>query len=82
MIKLVPDGFLEVGEEPLGLAALHLPVLDGVPLQQVVQLHRLVGGRGHFVGAGILAQPEVDVLFDPVPFMRRGLEAKKILMLL
>ncbi len=59
-----PESALKVGEEPVGLVPLHLPVLDGGPAQEVVQLHRLVGGDGGLVLGRLLAQPEVDVLLQ------------------
>ena len=41
-----------------------LPVLDGGPAEEVVQLDGLVRRDGRFVLAGVLAQPEVDVLLQ------------------
>ena len=40
----IPDARLEVGQEPLGLLALDLPVLDRGTAEVLVQLHGLVGG--------------------------------------
>ena len=60
----LPKSPFEVGEEPLALMSLHLPVLDGRPSQEVIQLHRLVRGHSCLVLSGFLAQPEVDVLLQ------------------
>lgn len=55
---------------------LDLSVLDGRPAQEVVQLDRLVGGHAGLVLAGLIAQPEVDVLLQPRPLGLADLKTK------
>ena len=40
-----------------------VPVLDGRPAEELVELDGLVGGDASLVLRGLRAQPEVDVLF-------------------
>ena len=41
-----------------------VPVLDGRPAEELVELDGLVGGDASLVLRGLRAQPEVDVLFQ------------------
>ena len=55
----LPKSPFEVGEEPLALMSLHLPVLDGGPVEGVVQLDGLDGGGAGLILGRLGAQPEV-----------------------
>ena len=44
-----------------------LPVLDGRPAEELVELDGLVGGDAGLVLRGLRPQPEVDVLLKPAP---------------
>mmetsp|Transcript_89937 Transcript_89937/g.259200 ORF Transcript_89937/g.259200 Transcript_89937/m.259200 type:complete len:309 (+) Transcript_89937:328-1254(+) len=43
------------------LLALDLPALGGLAIQEVVELHSLVGGRAHLIDRCLLSEPEEDV---------------------
>ena len=56
-----------LGANPGGPTQFRLPVLDGGPAEELVELDGLVGGDAGLVLRGLRPQPEVDVLLQPAP---------------
>jgi len=55
------SGLLEVGQKERGFEAAHFAVLHGGLVQEVIQLHGLVGRSSGFILRGGLSKPEVDI---------------------
>lgn len=60
----IPETVLEVAFEATALAALRLSVLDSRAMQQLVQLHGLVGGHAGPIWGGARTEPEMHMIFE------------------
>lgn len=69
----VSNTVLVVSQEHLGLVILHLTMLDGGSVQQIVQLHGHDGSSSGLVLGGLRSQPEVHVPREVPAFVLFGL---------